>query len=72
MNIFVTTQRPNRNTRASVLIAVLAILAITFVLFTVNSKTLIRLSREVDAVNKRQTNHWLTVSAQNTAPAAKQ
>ncbi|MGZ4974729.1 MAG: hypothetical protein ACXWBP_00130 [Limisphaerales bacterium] len=57
---------PTRKRRASVLIAVLAMLAIMFILFTVNSKTLTRLSREVDALDKKQTNHLATVRAQAT------
>jgi hypothetical protein len=46
---------PRKRRRGSALIAVLAMLAIMFVLFTVNNKALIRLSREVDALDKRQT-----------------
>ena len=55
-----------RQRRASVLIAVLAMLAIMFVLFTVNSKTVPRLSREVDALDKKQTNRLATVRVQST------
>ena len=41
-------------------------LAIMFVLFTVNNKTLSRLSRELDALDKQQTNRLATVRAQST------
>jgi hypothetical protein len=54
---------PKQKPDASVLIAVLGMLAIMFVLFTVNSSTLNRLSREVDALNRRQTNHLATINA---------
>lgn len=62
----------NRSSLGSALIAVLAMLAIMFILFTVNSKTLLRLSREVDVVNKHQTNHWATLSTPTPTSAAKQ
>ncbi len=55
-----------RKRRASALIAILTMLAIMFVLFTVNSKTLTRLSRELDALDKQQTNRLATVRAQST------
>lgn len=50
-----------RADKGSALIAILTMLAIMFVLFTVNSKTLTRLSREVDALDKKQTNRLATV-----------
>jgi hypothetical protein len=59
-----TSLKKNATTRAnkgSALIAILTMLSIMFVLFTVNSSTLRRLSREVDTLDKRQTNHLATI-----------
>jgi len=61
-----------RSNHASVLVAVLAMLAIMFILFTVNSKTLTALSREVDALDKRQTNRLATIRAQTTTAGPQQ
>lgn len=56
--------RRQAHNKGSALIAILTMLAIMFVLFTVNSKTLTRLSREVDALDKKQTNRLATVHLQ--------
>lgn len=40
----------------------LTILGIMFTLYTINSKTLKRLSQRVDTLNRQQTNHLTTVS----------
>jgi hypothetical protein len=54
--------RLNHGKQGSALIAMLAILGIMFTLFTINSSTLKRLSRHVDALNRQQTNHLASVT----------
>lgn len=57
MNLARTKSRRTNDAEGSALIAMLAILAIMFIFFTIDGSTLKRLSQQVEALNRQQTNH---------------
>lgn len=65
------TIQPKGSRRATVLLVVLALIAIMCLLIIINSRTLYTLNKEIRLVEKRQIQHWTNLPPIHVRPTTR-